>query len=73
MTITDAATTTTRESVVRLDDTYTGQASFLLNAPRDQRHATGTSEEHYRLTGNPHYDHLIRTRNGFVTDDALKR
>jgi hypothetical protein len=68
MTVTDAATTTTRGSVVRLDDTYTGQASFLLNAPRDQRHATGTSAEHYRLT---HYDHLIRTRNGFVTDDRL--
>jgi hypothetical protein len=73
MTITDEATTTSRQTFVHLDDTYTGQASFVLNVPRDQRHATGTSEEHYRLTGDRNYDHLIRTRNGFVTDDVLGR
>jgi hypothetical protein len=45
------------------DDTYRGQASYLLDVPRDQRQATGTSEERYRAGG---YDRTIRTENGFV-------
>jgi hypothetical protein len=53
----------------RLDDTYRGAASFLLGVPRDQRHATGTSQERYRLTGDTRFDHTIETRNGFVTTD----
>jgi hypothetical protein len=50
-----------------LDDTFRGEASYLLGAPRDQRHATGTSRERYRLTGDIRYDRTIETRNGFVT------
>jgi hypothetical protein len=45
------------------DDTYRGQASYLLDVPRDQRQATGTSQERYRAGG---YDRTIRTENGFV-------
>jgi peptide N-acetyl-beta-D-glucosaminyl asparaginase amidase A len=44
-------------------DTYRGEASYLSGAPRDQRQATGTSEEHYR---QGRYHKTIRTRNGFV-------
>jgi len=66
ITLTDAATTLAPHGLTRLDDTYTGEASYLVNVPRDQRHATGTSAEHYRTTG---YDRTIRTQNGFVTED----
>jgi hypothetical protein len=59
ITVTDAAD----GSAGHLDDTYSGEASYLLGVPRDQRHATGTSTERYRLDG---YDRTIRTRNGFV-------
>ena len=45
------------------DDTYRGEASFTLNVPREQRHATGTSEARYRAG---RYDHTIRTVNGWV-------
>jgi hypothetical protein len=44
-------------------DTYRGEASFTLGVPREQRHATGTSEERYRAG---RYDRTIRTVNGFV-------
>ena len=50
-----------------VDDTYRGSASFLLGVPRDQRHAVGTSEERYRITGPVRYDHTIKTQNGVVT------
>ena len=62
ITTTDAADGTAGS----LDDTYTGEASFLLGVPRDQRHATGTSQERYRLSGPRRYDHTIRTMNGTV-------
>jgi hypothetical protein len=45
------------------DDTYRGQASYLLGVPRDQRQAVGTSQEHYR---QGRYDRTITTVNGFV-------
>jgi hypothetical protein len=50
-----------------LDDRYTGQASFLLGVPREQRHAVGTSKERYRLGGDTRYDRTITTDNGIVT------
>jgi hypothetical protein len=68
ITMTDAAATLTG----RLDDTYTGTASYTLGVPRDQRHATGTSSEHYRLSGDNCYDHTIATENGFVTTDVRR-
>jgi hypothetical protein len=49
-------------------DTYTGEASWLLNVPRDQRHATGTSTERYRLSApGTRYDRTVSVRNGIVT------
>jgi hypothetical protein len=50
-----------------LEDTYTGEAAYLLGVPRDQRHAVGTSKERYRLGGDVRYDRTIATRNGIVT------
>jgi hypothetical protein len=64
ITITDAADGTAGS----LDDTYTGEASFTLGVPRDQRHAMGTSRERYRLSGPRRYDHTIRTVNGTVVE-----
>lgn len=49
-----------------VSDTYRGEASYLLDVPRDQRQATGTSEEHYH---QGRYDKTIRTRNGFVVEE----
>jgi hypothetical protein len=73
ITIADTATDTAAGPaglhLTRLDDTYRGEASFTLDVPREQRHATGTSQERYRLSGDTRYDHTIETRNGLVTTD----
>ncbi|MDN0196590.1 peptide-N4-asparagine amidase [Streptomyces sp. S.PNR 29] len=54
----------------RLDDTYTGDATFTLNVPRDQRHAVGTTSERYRLTGSSGcYDRSLTTVQGVLTED----
>jgi hypothetical protein len=66
ITMTDAATFLANGQHTKLEDTYTGEASFLLGVPRDQRHATGTSRERYRIDGTVRYDKTIATRNGFV-------
>ncbi|MFJ3174085.1 peptide-N4-asparagine amidase [Streptomyces roseus] len=56
-----------------LDDRYTGDASYTANVPRDQRHAVGTSTEHYRLYGSDPargcYDRTVSTAQGTVTVD----
>jgi hypothetical protein len=52
-------------STARLTDTWTGTASWTLGVPREDRHATGTSTERYRL--GPCYDRTITTVNGTVT------
>ncbi|WP_030192479.1 peptide-N4-asparagine amidase [Streptomyces sp. NRRL S-87] len=54
----------------RLDDRYTGDASYTSGVPRDQRHAVGTSTERYRLTGPTGcYDREIGTEQGVLTVD----
>ncbi|MGW7385536.1 peptide-N4-asparagine amidase [Streptomyces sp. NPDC054794] len=54
----------------RLDDTYTGDASYTLNVPRDQRHAVGTTGERYRLYGSGGcYDRSLTTVQGMLTED----
>ncbi|WP_336246604.1 peptide-N4-asparagine amidase [Streptomyces cupreus] len=57
----------------RLDDTHTGDATWTVNVPRDQRHAVGTSSERYRLYGSHVpggcYDHLLATEQGVLTED----
>ncbi|MGI5441726.1 peptide-N4-asparagine amidase [Streptomyces shenzhenensis] len=55
----------------RLDDTYTGDATYTLNVPRDQRHAVGTTSERYRLYGSHGcYDRALTTVQGVLTEDA---
>ncbi|MFF3331789.1 peptide-N4-asparagine amidase [Streptomyces sp. NPDC002888] len=54
----------------RLDDTYTGDATFTVNVPRDQRHAVGTTSERYRLHGSAGcYDRSLTTVQGVLTED----
>ncbi|MDQ0989358.1 hypothetical protein QFZ74_000586 [Streptomyces sp. V3I7] len=61
-----------RTSWSRLDDTYTGDAAYTLNVPRDQRHAVGTTSERYRLHGSETgcYDRTLTTVQGALTDDT---
>ncbi|MFF3457676.1 peptide-N4-asparagine amidase [Streptomyces sp. NPDC002730] len=57
----------------RLDDTYSGDATYTANVPRDQRHAVGTTAERYRLYGSEGcYDRSLRTVQGTVTEDRLR-
>ncbi|MGW7054396.1 peptide-N4-asparagine amidase, partial [Streptomyces sp. NPDC054888] len=61
-----------RVSWSRLDDTYTGDATYTAGVPRDQRHAVGTSSERYRLYGTAGcYDRAVETAQGTVTRDRL--
>ncbi|MFP1629449.1 peptide-N4-asparagine amidase [Streptomyces sp. 5K101] len=75
LTLADKADTTVtrgtrRLSWSRLDDTYTGDATYTANVPRDQRHAVGTSAERYRLHGSAGcYDRSLRTVQGVLTED----
>ena len=59
MDLLDAAVTPTGP----VTDTWRGTASFTLNVPRDQRHGTATTTEHYR---SPGYHRTIATSNGTV-------
>jgi hypothetical protein len=57
----------------RLDDTYSGDATYTLNVPRDQRHAVGTSSERYRLYGSDGcYDRSLATAQGVLTEDRSR-
>lgn len=54
----------------RLDDTYTGDATFTVNVPRDQRHAVARTSERYRLYGSEGcYDRRLTTLQGVLTED----
>ncbi|MFC5721542.1 peptide-N4-asparagine amidase [Streptomyces gamaensis] len=57
----------------RLDDTYTGDAAYNQNVPREQRHATGVSRERYRLDGpDSCYDRTLATAQGELTEDRRR-
>lgn len=57
----------------RLDDTYTGDAAYTADVPRDQRHAVGTSSERYRLFGpDTCYDRSLATAQGVLTEDRSR-
>lgn len=59
-----------RTDWTRLDDTYTGDAAYNQNVPRDQRHATGVSRERYRVHGpGSCYDRTLATAQGELTED----
>ncbi|MEW2083530.1 peptide-N4-asparagine amidase [Streptomyces sp. NPDC005283] len=62
-----------RSARTRLDDTYSGDATYTANVPRDQRHAVGTTAERYRLYGSGGcYDRSLRTVQGTVAEDRLR-
>jgi hypothetical protein len=73
ITVTDAGSFSSPRAASWLDDTYRGEASWLLGVPRDQRHAVGVSAERYRRYGTGGcYDHTIATQNGYVTQDLQR-
>ncbi len=78
LTLGDRASAVTREggrrtAWSRLDDTYTGDATYTVNVPRDQRHAVGTSAERYRLLGpDGCYDRSLTTVQGVLTEDRSR-
>ncbi|MFF9030015.1 peptide-N4-asparagine amidase [Streptomyces iakyrus] len=54
----------------RLDNSYTGDATYTANVPRDQRHAVGTTSERYRLRGSHGcYDRTLTAVQGVLTED----
>ncbi|MFI1369913.1 peptide-N4-asparagine amidase [Streptomyces griseochromogenes] len=62
-----------RLSWSRLDDTYSGDAAYTANVPREQRHAVGTSSERYRLYGpDGCYDRSLATAQGTLTEDRSR-
>ncbi|MEU7721154.1 peptide-N4-asparagine amidase [Streptomyces tibetensis] len=59
-----------RTSWSRLDDSYTGDATYTADVPRDQRHAVGTTSERYRLSGpRGCYDRTLATVQGMLTEN----
>ncbi|WP_392970418.1 peptide-N4-asparagine amidase [Streptomyces sp. LN245] len=57
----------------RLDDTYTGDATYTAGVPRDQRHAVATTSERYRRHGSAGcYDHSLVTVQGTLTQDRAR-
>ncbi|MEW2135828.1 peptide-N4-asparagine amidase [Streptomyces sp. NPDC005409] len=62
--------------VTRLDDRYTGDATYTANVPRDQRHAVATTTARYRLYGSQApggcYDRTVATAQGTVTADRRR-
>lgn len=59
-----------RTAWYRLDDTYAGDATYTINVPRDQRHAVGTTSEHYRIRGSADcYDRSLVTVQGMLTGE----
>ncbi|MFI9246452.1 peptide-N4-asparagine amidase [Streptomyces sp. NPDC053086] len=62
-----------RTSWSRLDDTYSGDAAYTVDVPRDQRHAVGTSSERYRLLGpDGCHDRSLTTVQGTLTEDRSR-
>ncbi|CAM5342919.1 peptide-N4-asparagine amidase [Streptomyces avidinii] len=61
---------------VRLDDRYTGDATYTANVPRDQRHAVATTSARYRLYGSTVlggcYDRTVATVQGTLTVDRRR-
>ncbi|MGJ5895493.1 peptide-N4-asparagine amidase [Streptomyces niveiscabiei] len=66
-----AAVSDTRGRWSRLDDTYTGDATYTTGVPRDQRHGVATTTERYRLTGSLGcHDRTVTAVQGMLTEDS---
>jgi hypothetical protein len=67
---------TRRTAWSRLDDQYTGDATYTANVPRDQRHAVGTTTARTRLYGSQPgggcYDRTVSTAQGVLTEDRRR-
>ncbi|KIF06731.1 peptide-N4-asparagine amidase A [Streptomyces sp. RSD-27] len=65
-----------RTGWTRLEDRYTGDASYTANVPRDQRHAVGTTTARYQLYGTEIgggcYDRTVTTAQGALTADRRR-
>lgn len=56
-----------------VDDTYTGDAAWTLNVPRDQRRAVGTTSERYRAYGSDGcHDRSLTSVQGVLTEDRIR-
>ncbi|MGV9883070.1 peptide-N4-asparagine amidase [Streptomyces sp. NPDC003006] len=56
-----------------IDDRYDGDASYISNVPREERHARGTSRERYRQYGDRGcHDRTLATVQGVLTEDRLR-
>ncbi|MEV2213395.1 peptide-N4-asparagine amidase [Streptomyces sp. NPDC050997] len=75
LTLGDRATVTQsrdgrRTAWTRLDDTYTGDATYTANVPRDQRHAVAATSERYRIHGSSGcYDRSLTAVQGVLAGD----
>ncbi len=57
----------------RVDDTYTGDAAWTLNVPRDQRHAVAATSEWYRAYGSDGcHDRSLTSAQGVLTEDRIR-
>ncbi|MET8977423.1 peptide-N4-asparagine amidase [Streptomyces sp. NPDC004539] len=66
-----AAVSDSRGYRSRLDDTYTGDATYTVGVPRDQRHGVATTTERYRLTGSRGcHDRTVTAVQGVLTRDS---
>ncbi|MGW1893721.1 peptide-N4-asparagine amidase [Streptomyces sp. NPDC002004] len=55
------------------DDSYSGDAAYTANVPREQRHAIATTSERYRLYGaDGCYDRSLVTVQGTLTEDRRR-
>ncbi|UQT60839.1 peptide-N4-asparagine amidase A [Streptomyces durmitorensis] len=55
------------------DDRYEGDATYTANAPREDRHAVGTSRERYRVYGDGGcHDRTLATEQGALTVNRLR-
>ncbi|MEW1697229.1 MULTISPECIES: peptide-N4-asparagine amidase [unclassified Streptomyces] len=62
-----------RVSWSRLDDTWSGDATYTTGVPRDQRHAVGTTRERYRLYGSEGcWDRSLTSVQGTLTEDRRR-
>lgn len=66
-----AETSGARHGWSRTDDTYTGDASYTVGVPRDQRHAVATTSERYRISGAEGcYDRALTAVQGVLVQDS---
>ncbi|MFJ4685064.1 peptide-N4-asparagine amidase [Streptomyces sp. NPDC088789] len=57
----------------RLDDTYSGDATYTVNVPREERQGVATTTERYRLHGSDGcHDRTVTSVQGVLTEDRRR-